>query len=147
LPDTSALLVQQDRELAAPSSNEVQVRVSSTGLCGSDLHYYNHYRNGDIVVREPLTLGHESSGTVVAVGDGVTDLAPGDRVALEVGQPCEACEYCQSGRYNICRGMKFRSSAKAFPHAQGTLQEKINHPARWCYKYVGRDGRKISPFK
>ncbi|CAG9946473.1 unnamed protein product [Clonostachys rosea f. rosea IK726] len=124
----------QDRELAAPSSNEVQVRVSSTGLCGSDLHYYNHYRNGDIVVREPLTLGHESSGTVVAVGDGVTDLAPGDRVALEVGQPCEACEYCQSGRYNICRGMKFRSSAKAFPHAQGTLQEKINHPARWCYK-------------
>lgn len=108
--------------------------VQATGLCGSDLHYFNHFRNGDIIVREPLTLGHESAGTVVAVGSAVSDFAPGDRVALEVGLPCEACEYCAAGRYNICRGMKFRSSAKANPHAQGTLQEKINHPARWCHK-------------
>ncbi|OAA35413.1 sorbitol dehydrogenase [Metarhizium rileyi] len=124
----------EDRDLPAPAADQVQVAVQSTGLCGSDLHYYNHYRNGDIIVREPLTLGHESSGTVVAVGSAVTTLAPGDRVALEVGQPCEDCEYCQRGRYNICRGMRFRSSAKAIPHAQGTLQERINHPARWCHK-------------
>jgi len=124
----------ETRDLAAPSSDEVQVAVQSTGLCGSDLHYFNHFRNGDILVREPLTLGHESSGTVLAVGDGVSSLRPGDRVALEVGLPCESCEYCDQGRYNICRGMKFRSSAKAFPHAQGTLQERINHPARWCHK-------------
>ncbi|KAK2589443.1 hypothetical protein QQS21_012880 [Conoideocrella luteorostrata] len=122
------------RELAAPSSDEVQIAVQSTGLCGSDLHYFNHFRNGDIIVRESLTLGHESSGTVVSVGAGVTNLAPGDRVALEVGLPCEDCEYCSEGRYNICRGMKFRSSAKANPHAQGTLQERVNHPARWCHK-------------
>lgn len=64
----------------------------------------------------------------------MSDLQPGDRVALEVGVPCESCEYCVSGRYNICRGMRFRSSAKIFPHAQGTLQERINHPARWCHK-------------
>jgi L-iditol 2-dehydrogenase len=110
------------------------VAVLSTGLCGSDLHYYNHFRNGDIIVREPLTLGHESAGTVVAVGSEVTHLKPGDRVALEVGLPCETCELCGEGRYNICRGMKFRSSAKANPHAQGTLQERINHPAKWCHK-------------
>jgi L-iditol 2-dehydrogenase len=98
------------------------------------MHYFGHYRNGDIMVREPLTLGHESAGAVVAVGSAVTELAPGDHVALEVGLPCEKCELCAEGRYNICKGMNFRSSAKAFPHSQGTLQEKINHPARWCHK-------------
>ncbi|TQW01222.1 sorbitol dehydrogenase [Cordyceps javanica] len=124
----------EERNLPGPAADEVQIAVQATGLCGSDLHYYNHYRNGDIIVREPLTLGHESSGTVVAVGNDVKGLVAGDRVALEVGLPCEDCEYCASGRYNICRGMKFRSSAKAFPHAQGTLQERVNHPARWCHK-------------
>ena len=118
-----------------PADDEVQLAVQATGLCGSDLHYFNHFRNGDILVREPLTLGHESSGTVVAVGSAVSSLQPGDRVALEVGVPCGVCGYCAEGRYNICREMKFRSSAKAFPHAQGTLQERINHPAKWCHKY------------
>lgn len=117
----------------------MQVAVRATGLCGSDLHYFNHYRNGDIQVREPLTLGHESSGVVTAVGPGVpagaaAALRPGDRVALEVGLPCGECALCAEGRYNICRAMKFRSSAKAFPHAQGTLQDRINHPAKWCHK-------------
>jgi len=112
------------------------VAVKTTGLCGSDLHYFGHFRNGDILVREPLTLGHESAGVVTAVGSGVSSLKVGDNVALEVGQPCEQCELCREGRYNICREMKFRSSAKAYPHAQGTLQEQITHPARWCHKYV-----------
>lgn len=112
----------------------MQLSIRSTGICGSDQHYYNHFRNGDILVREPLTLGHESAGTVTAVGAGVENLKPGDRVALEVGLPCGACEHCARGRYNICPGIKFRSSAKANPHAQGTLQERINHPAAWCYK-------------
>lgn len=125
---------QQDRELLAPEASEIQIAIQSTGLCGSDLHYFNHYRNGDIIVREPLTLGHESSGTVVSVGSAVTTFAPGDRVALEVGVSCDDCEYCDSGSYNICRGMRFRSSAKSFPHFQGTLQERINHPAKWCHK-------------
>jgi len=85
-------------------------------------------------VREPLTLGHESAGVVVDVGSGVSTLKKGDRVALEVGQPCEVCDLCRSGRYNICRDMKFRSSAKAVPHAQGTLQDVIAHPAKWCHR-------------
>ncbi|RYP43068.1 hypothetical protein DL770_011862 [Monosporascus sp. CRB-9-2] len=127
----------EQRPLPPPAADEVQVAVQATGLCGSDLHYFSHYRNGDILVREPLTLGHESAGIVTAVGSGVGGpgaLSVGDRVALEVGLPCEACELCRQGRYNICRGMSFRSSAKAFPHAQGTLQDRINHPARWCHK-------------
>ncbi|GJD03826.1 alcohol dehydrogenase GroES-like domain-containing protein [Colletotrichum higginsianum] len=124
----------EQRELPALAPGEVQIAVKATGLCGSDLHYFNHFRNGDILVREPLTLGHESSGVVTAVASDVSNLAVGDHVALEVGQPCEACELCAAGRYNICKGMKFRSSAKAFPHAQGTLQELVNHPAKWCHK-------------
>ncbi|KAI1803951.1 sorbitol dehydrogenase [Daldinia bambusicola] len=125
------------RQLPEPASDEVQVAVQMTGLCGSDLHYFRHFRNGTIEVREPLTLGHESAGTVVAVGQNnssTSSLKVGDRVALEVGLPCEVCDLCRGGRYNLCKGMSFRSSAKAFPHAQGTLQDKINHPARWCHK-------------
>ncbi|KAI4848258.1 sorbitol dehydrogenase-like protein [Aureobasidium sp. EXF-8845] len=124
----------ESRDLPAPSANEIQVAIHSTGLCGSDLHYYNHNRNGDILVREPLTLGHESSGIVTAVGSSVSNFSTGDRVALEVGVPCDSCHRCEQGRYNICKDMKFRSSAKSFPHFQGTLQERINHPAKWCHK-------------
>jgi L-iditol 2-dehydrogenase len=124
----------ETRHLHPPAPGEVQVAIRSTSLCGSDLHYYSHYRNGDIIVREPLSLGHESAGVVVDVGSNVGDLKVGDKVALEVGQPCGICARCLEGRYNICPEMKFRSSAKSFPHAQGTLQERINHPARWCYK-------------
>ncbi|KAI4127489.1 MAG: hypothetical protein LQ347_004577 [Umbilicaria vellea] len=125
---------QESRLLPSPSATDLQISVRSTGLCGSDLHYYNHYRNGDILVREPLSLGHESSGVVTAIGADVKDYKIGDRVALEVGLPCSECERCKEGRYNICSGLKFRSSAKAWPHFQGTLQERINHPARWCHK-------------
>ena len=125
--------MQETVSLPAPAASEVQVAVRATGLCGSDLHYYMHGRNGDIVVREPLALGHESAGVVTAVGRDVTSLQPGDRVALEVGVPCDACGLCLAGRYNLCRDMRFRSSAKSFPHFQGTLQERINHPARRCW--------------
>ena len=86
-----------------------------------------------------MSLGHESAGVVMAVGSEIEKsqkLQVGDKVALEVGQPCEQCDRCKEGRYNICKEMKFRSSAKAFPHAQGTLQDRINHPAAWCHKSV-----------
>jgi L-iditol 2-dehydrogenase len=129
-------LSQEDRPLDPLGPHDVLVAVKTTGLCGSDLHYYSHFRNGDILVREPLTLGHESAGVVTAVGSEVSTLRVGDRVALEVGQPCEKCSLCAAGRYNICPEMRFRSSAKAVPHAQGTLQEVIVHPEKWCHKYV-----------
>ncbi|KAF2090280.1 sorbitol dehydrogenase-like protein [Saccharata proteae CBS 121410] len=124
----------ETRTIEPPAPTDLQVAVRSTGLCGSDLHYYHHYRNGDIICREPMSLGHESAGVVVDIGSAVTGFKVGDKVALEVGLPCGECERCKEGRYNICKGMKFRSSAKAFPHAQGTLQDRINHPAAWCHK-------------
>ncbi|KAK0723682.1 chaperonin 10-like protein [Apiosordaria backusii] len=124
----------ETRILPPLNPTDVLIKIKTTGLCGSDLHYYHHFRNGDILVREPLTLGHESAGIVTSVGSAVTHLAPGDKVALEVGQPCEQCNLCLQGRYNICQEMKFRSSAKAWPHAQGTLQEEVVHPGKWCHK-------------
>ena len=124
----------EEKTLEPPGLTELQVAIRATGLCGSDLHYYQHYRNGDIQVREPLSLGHESAGVVVVVGSHVEGFKAGDRVATEVGLPCGECERCREGRYNICQQVRFRSSAKAFPHFQGTLQERINHPASWCHK-------------
>ena len=124
----------EERILKSPNPTELQIVVKTTGLCGSDLHYYQHYRNGDYQVREPLCLGHESAGLVVEVGSEVDGFNVGDRVALEVGLPCGGCERCREGRYNICQRIQFRSSAKLFPHAQGTLQERINHPASRCHK-------------
>ncbi|EPS25369.1 hypothetical protein POX_c03765 [Penicillium oxalicum] len=124
----------EKRIVSAPAGADIQVAVTATGLCGSDLHYYSHGRNGDFVVREPMCLGHESAGVVTAVGPEVgTAFKVGDRVALEVGLPCRQCAFCKNGRYNICKKMRFRSSAKTFPHLDGTLMARTNHPAAMCH--------------
>jgi len=119
----------EERTLWPPQYNQAQVAVVSTGLCGSDLHYYLHGRNGDFAVQAPLVLGHEAAGVVTAVGPGVKNLVPGQRVAIEAGIMCRNCEYCAKGRYNLCKNMRFCSSAKTFPHLDGTLQDRLNHPA------------------
>ncbi|KAI9731115.1 MAG: hypothetical protein M1818_007973 [Claussenomyces sp. TS43310] len=124
----------ETRTLGAPSADELQITIKSTGICGSDVSYYNKFANGDLCACAPLTLGHESSGIVVAIGPHVSNFKIGDRVALEVGIPCGECGICRKGRYNLCKKMRFRSSAKSVPHFQGTLQERINHPAKWCHK-------------
>ncbi|KAI1488207.1 sorbitol dehydrogenase [Biscogniauxia mediterranea] len=122
------------RTIDEPEAGELQIAVRSTGICGSDVSYYKKFANGDLCACAPLSLGHESSGTVVAVGPQVSGFKIGDRVALEVGIPCGQCGICRKGRYNLCKKMRFRSSAKSIPHFQGTLQERINHPATWCHK-------------
>ena len=128
----------QSHLLPSPEEHEVQVAIRSTTLCGSDLHYYRHFRNGTIEVQEPLCLGHESAGEIVRLGNGAKQLNPslaiGDRVALEVGVPCGDCGLCEKGRYNICPNLRFRSSGSKFPRYQDTLQEHLNHPAQWVHK-------------
>ncbi|KIW30554.1 uncharacterized protein PV07_06292 [Cladophialophora immunda] len=121
-------------EIGKLGPEEVEIAPRSTTICGSDLHYYAHGRNGSITVKEPLCLGHESAGDVVAVGTAVNGLRPGDRVAVECGVPCSECELCVEGRYNLCPKLRFRSSGSAFPHFQGTLQERIIHPAKWVHR-------------
>ncbi|KAL2024601.1 hypothetical protein VTK56DRAFT_7644 [Thermocarpiscus australiensis] len=122
------------RTIEEPRVGELQIAIKTTGICGSDVSYYKKFANGDLCACMPLSLGHESSGTVVGIGSQVTGFSIGDRVALEVGIPCGQCGICRKGRYNLCKRMRFRSSAKSVPHFQGTLQERINHPAVWCHK-------------
>lgn len=97
----------QQRPEPQPGLGQVKVRVRSVGVCGSDTHYYDHGRIGRFVVDTPLVLGHEASGEVVQLGEGVTSLQVGQRVSLEPGVPDLVCEQCLAGRYNLCPDMRF----------------------------------------
>lgn len=104
-----------------PGPGQVLVAVRSVGVCGSDVHYYEHGRIGDFVVREPLVLGHEASGQIVAAGDGVDPGRVGSRVAIEPGTPCGRCAQCKAGRYNLCPFMQFFAT----PPVHGALAEYV----------------------
>ena len=114
-------LVLEDRPEPEAGPGQVKVRVASVGVCGSDTHYYDHGRIGDFVVESPLVLGHEASGEVVAVGEGVTSLRPGQRVSLEPGVPDMVCEQCLGGRYNLCPDMRFFAT----PPIDGAFAEHV----------------------
>jgi L-iditol 2-dehydrogenase len=97
----------EPREVPEPGPREVLVEVAAVGVCGSDVHYYEHGRIGSFVVEAPMILGHESAGRVVAAGAEVTRHAVGDRVTLEPGVPCGECRECRAGRYNLCKDVRF----------------------------------------
>ncbi len=97
----------EERQVPAPGPRQVLVQVSAVGVCGSDVHYYEHGRIADFVVEKPLVLGHEASGVVVGKGEQVESLTIGQRVALEPGVPCGACRECRLGRYNLCPRVQF----------------------------------------
>ncbi|KNG90643.1 alcohol dehydrogenase [Aspergillus nomiae NRRL 13137] len=112
--------------------HDVIVQIAYTGVCGSDVHFWLHGGIRTYVSEtQPLTMGHEASGTIHAVGSGVTTLAPGDRVAIEPGYPCRRCPRCKSGRYNLCPEMKFAADP---PFTHGTLTRYFKLPADFCYK-------------
>lgn len=100
-------VVLEERPVPEPGPHEVLIRVAAVGTCGSDVHYYEHGRIGDFVVREPLVLGHEPSGVVVARGAEARAHEIGQRVAIEPGVPCSTCEQCTIGQYNLCPDMRF----------------------------------------
>jgi L-iditol 2-dehydrogenase len=95
------------RAVPVPAPREVLVEVTSVGVCGSDVHWYEHGRIGDLVACSPLVLGHECAGRVAAIGGDVTKHAVGDRVCLEPGVPCGRCRECRAGRYNLCVDVAF----------------------------------------
>jgi L-iditol 2-dehydrogenase len=111
----------EQRPVPIPTEGEVLVRILSVGVCGSDVHYYEHGRIGDFVVRSPLVLGHESSGQIVEVGKGVPLARVGERVAIEPGEPCSHCDQCRAGRYNLCPNIRFHGT----PPVDGTLSEFV----------------------
>lgn len=122
-------VVMEQRRVPEPAPHEVLIRVTAVGTCGSDTHYYEQGRIGDFVVREPLVLGHEAAGTVVACGSEVTAHVPGTRVALEPGVPCLSCVQCRSGHYNLCPEMRFFAT----PPVDGAFSEYVTLHERFAY--------------
>ena len=120
----------EERPDPMPGPREVLVQVASVGVCGSDVHYFEHGRIGSYTVDAPLVLGHEASGQVMSLGSEVTRLREGQRVSLEPGVPDFSCEQCLAGRYNLCAGMRFYATPPidgAFAELV-TVHEQFAHP-------------------
>ncbi len=115
----------EEREIPTPGEQEVLVRFCAGGICGSDLHYYHSGRVGAFALREPMILGHEIAGEVVAVGPAVIQVTIGDRVTVHPARVCGVCRECRSGRSNLCSNVLFYGSAARFPHVQGAFAEYV----------------------
>lgn len=120
----------EQRPIPEPGDNDVQIKVHSVGICGSDVHYWTHGAIGNFIVKQPMVLGHETSGTISKVGKNVKHLKPGERVAIEPGVPCRRCDFCKRGRYNLCHDIFFCAT----PPDHGTLTRYYTHAADFCYK-------------
>jgi len=129
-----------------PRPGEAVVKVQACGVCGSDVHYYQHMHIGEFVVRKPLILGHECAGTVAAVGRGVRNVREGDRVAIEAGMTCGKCRYCRCGRYNLCPDVAFLAT----PPVDGAFIQYLVHRAEWLHKLPDgvsfEEGAMLEPF-
>jgi L-idonate 5-dehydrogenase len=115
----------ETRELPALGAQQLQVQVAFGGICGSDLHYYQHGGFGTVRIKQPIALGHEVSGVVEAVGAELTGFTIGQRIAISPSRPCGQCKFCQSGAHNQCLSMRFYGSAMPFPHIQGAFSNKL----------------------
>ncbi|MCF1472446.1 L-idonate 5-dehydrogenase [Agrobacterium vitis] len=115
-----------------PGHGEVKLRLATGGICGSDLHYYNHGGFGAVRLKQPMILGHEVSAYVETLGAGVTGLEIGQLVAVSPSRPCHTCAYCQEGLHNQCSNMRFYGSAMPFPHIQGAFRQSLVADASQC---------------
>lgn len=119
-----------EKEIPTIGKDEILVKIEHVGICGSDIHYFEHGRIGDFVVDKPIILGHESAGIVVDKGSNVTHLSKGDRVAIEPGYTCGKCEYCLKGQYNLCPEVVFMAT----PPYDGAFVEYVSYPAYMAFK-------------
>lgn len=119
-----------DEPVPEPGPGEVRLRITSVGVCASDLHYYRDGRIGSTMVTEPLVIGHEAAGIVDALGDVVTSHNIGDRVAIEPTNPCGECQFCRAGHYNVCPNVRFFGT----PPEDGCFREYLTWPAALALK-------------
>lgn len=122
----------EESEVQLPAAGEVQIAIAAGGICGSDLHYYNHGGFGTVRLKEPMVLGHEVAGHITALGAGVDGLSVGQLVAVSPSRPCHSCTYCAEGKLNHCLNMRFYGSAMPFPHIQGAFRQVLNADPRQC---------------
>ncbi|XP_046474641.1 sorbitol dehydrogenase isoform X1 [Neodiprion pinetum] len=120
----------EQTDIPEPKDDEVLLEMSCVGICGSDVHYLVNGRIGDFVVNSPMIIGHEAAGIVSKLGKNVKNLKVGDRVAIEPGVPCRVCEFCRSGRYNLCPEVIFCAT----PPVHGNLRRFYTHAADYCFK-------------
>jgi L-idonate 5-dehydrogenase len=114
-------------DVATPRTlpHQLRVRVRCGGICGSDLHYYQHGGFGTVRIQQPMILGHEVAGIIEAVGTGLGNFEVGQRVAVSPSRPCGLCRYCQLGLQNHCLDMKYYGSAMRMPHVQGAFRQEL----------------------
>lgn len=122
----------EDQPDPTPGPGEVLIRMEAGGICGSDLHYFNHGGFGTIRLKEPMILGHEVAGRVAALGEGVDGLQEGQLVAVSPSRPCGHCRFCLEGSQNHCLNMRFYGSAMPFPHIQGAFRQVLVADATQC---------------
>ena len=121
-------------EVKPPRPDQVLIQVECVGVCGSDVHYFHDGRCGTFLVDKerdiPYMLGHECSGTVVEVGENVTNVKVGDRVCCEPSITCGKCDFYTSGHYNLCESVEFWAT----PPIQGCYMRYVPFQADLCYK-------------
>ena len=124
----------EEIETAALGLGQLQVRVRCGGICGSDLHYYQHGGFGTVRIQQPMVLGHEVAGVIEAVGADVAGFQPGERIAISPSRPCGLCRFCQQGLQNHCLDMRYYGSAMRNPHVQGAFRQQIVVETHQAYK-------------
>ncbi|TKB14226.1 MAG: NAD(P)-dependent alcohol dehydrogenase [Mesorhizobium sp.] len=137
------------REIALPldmGPDDVRIAIHTVGVCGSDVHYYTHGAIGSYIVRQPMVLGHEASGTIVEIGANVTSLKVGDRVCMEPGVPNLSSRATKLGIYNVDPDVRFWAT----PPVHGVLAPQAVHPAAFTYKLPDNvsfaEGAMVEPF-
>ena len=120
----------EDRPEPKPADHEVLVQIAAVGICGSDVHYYDHGRIGEYVVVDPMIVGHEAAGVIVDVGADVDRSRIGQLVALEPGVPCRTCTQCLAGRYNLCRDVRFFAT----PPIDGSISRLVTIDAAFAHQ-------------
>ncbi len=131
------LRLEDTDDTKAPGNDELVIDTSVGGVCGSDLHYYNHGGIGPITLKQPMILGHEVSGVVSELGSKNLGFKVGDLVAVSPSRPCYHCTYCFEGMHNHCENMQFYGSAMPMPHIQGAFRQQLTAKASQCVSANG----------
>lgn len=123
----------EEKPAPEPGAGQVLLAPKFTGICGSDVHYYQHGYCGRFIPKRPFALGHEFSGVICGVGPNVQGLSVGHEVVVDPSMPCGHCHHCRTGQYNLCLAMKYFGSASCDPHIDGALAQYVVAPAANCH--------------
>ena len=123
----------EERPVPELALGKVLLRIRRAGICGTDVHYFEEGRFGQFAMSAPFILGHEITGEVVTVADGITQPTVGQRVVVNPAFQCGQCDYCRSGRGNLCRRVRMLGSASTKPPTNGAFSEYLLIGAEQCF--------------